>query len=181
MAPSLTARRYRITNFQKESLLLYVLEHPETMSVRMHWTQTQYDDTWRKAANDLNHKHSIDKSWKQWKKTWQDLKSMIKKRHHYEQRQPRTADNNPLILLSPLERSVIAKIDKYTSIRLNSMPSTSNHVTASNPNGSSNLTAAAPSPSSPLMFDVKNESTSPRQGDDVHLDSSVEYLLLFFS
>ncbi|XP_075980153.1 uncharacterized protein LOC142979224 [Anticarsia gemmatalis] len=72
-----------VTARQKKKLLEFITKHPELISCKV--TQDfNYRDSqklWVSIANECNSIPGARKTWRQWRKTWQDLRSKTKKRH----------------------------------------------------------------------------------------------------
>ncbi|XP_053610992.1 uncharacterized protein LOC128675547 [Plodia interpunctella] len=80
-------RTVYITPRQKKKLIELVSQHPEVISCKVTPGFTYKDSQliWKKIAAECNALlgpgAGAQKSWRQWRKTWQDLRSNVRKRH----------------------------------------------------------------------------------------------------
>ncbi|CAK1587201.1 unnamed protein product [Parnassius mnemosyne] len=68
---------------QKQKLIELMTEHPELISCKV-TNDFNYKDSqklWQNIANECNSIPGAKKTWRQWRKTWHDLRSKTKKRH----------------------------------------------------------------------------------------------------
>ncbi|CAG4956223.1 unnamed protein product [Parnassius apollo] len=68
---------------QKKKLIELMTEHPELISCKV-TNDFNYKDSqklWQNIANECNSIPGAKKTWRQWRKTWHDLRSKTKKRH----------------------------------------------------------------------------------------------------
>uniref|UniRef100_A0A2A4JGY7 Regulatory protein zeste n=1 Tax=Heliothis virescens TaxID=7102 RepID=A0A2A4JGY7_HELVI len=107
-----------VTARQKKKLIELMTKHPELISCRV--TQDfNYKDSqqlWHSIANECNSIPGAKKSWRQWRKTWQDLRSKTKKR------QAETNGELPssVVMLTPAEQEALG---------LKNVSSTTNQMT----------------------------------------------------
>nr|XP_004924426.1 uncharacterized protein LOC101742335 [Bombyx mori] len=68
---------------QKKKLIEMVAKYPELVSckVRQGFSYTDAHKLWQNIAIECNAIPGAKKTWRQWKKTWQDIRSKTKKRH----------------------------------------------------------------------------------------------------
>nr|XP_021186060.2 myb/SANT-like DNA-binding domain-containing protein 3 [Helicoverpa armigera] len=94
-----------VTARQKKKLIELMAKHPELISCRV--TQDfNYRDSqqlWHSIANECNSIPGAKKSWRQWRKTWQDLRSKTKKR----QAETNGELPNSVVMLTPAEQEAL--------------------------------------------------------------------------
>ncbi|XP_049876423.1 uncharacterized protein LOC126374020 [Pectinophora gossypiella] len=75
-------RGVQVSLKQKKKLLEYITKHPELISckVTQDFTYQDSQNLWQSIADECNKLPGATKTWKQWKKTWHDLRSNTKKR-----------------------------------------------------------------------------------------------------
>lgn len=105
MERSKRQRGVYVTAKQKKKLIELMTKHPELISCRV--TQDfNYSDSqqlWHSIANECNSIPGARKSWRQWRKTWQDLRSKTKKR----QADTNGELPNSVVMLTPAEQEVL--------------------------------------------------------------------------
>ncbi|KAG6450655.1 hypothetical protein O3G_MSEX006703 [Manduca sexta] len=88
---------------QKKKLIELVAKYPDLVSckVRQGFNYTDAHKLWQNIAIECNAIPGARKTWRQWKKTWQDIRSKTKRRH--------TSDNLPasLIMLTHAEKEAL--------------------------------------------------------------------------
>ncbi|XP_068617938.1 uncharacterized protein [Battus philenor] len=76
-------RSIYVTARQKKKLIELMTKHPELISCKV-TNDFKYKDSqtiWQNIANECNSIPGAKKTWRQWRKTWQDLRSKTKKKH----------------------------------------------------------------------------------------------------
>lgn len=93
---------------QKKKLLEYVSTYPVLVKGRQpqNVSYSESQQLWVKIANECNTLPGAKKSWQQWRKTWQDLKSKTKKRYTEGH-----VDHSSSVLLTQAEREVLGLKD----------------------------------------------------------------------
>lgn len=96
---------------QKKILIEMVAKYPDLVSckVRQGFNYTDAHKLWQNIATECNAIPGARKTWKQWKKTWQDIRSKIKRRH--------SSNDLPasLVILSQAERDALGFKNEQTS------------------------------------------------------------------
>ncbi|XP_061718778.1 uncharacterized protein LOC133526253 [Cydia pomonella] len=87
-----------VTARQKKKLLELIGKNPELLStnIRQGFSYKECQKKWQNIATECNSIAGAKKTWRQWRKTWQDLRSKTKKRNLDAYKQLPATTNNDL-------------------------------------------------------------------------------------
>ncbi|XP_018397679.1 PREDICTED: uncharacterized protein LOC108781168 [Cyphomyrmex costatus] len=103
-----------INEEQKNLLIEFMQKHPELQSGKFSATFTfkHAQKLWEKATDELHKIPGAVKSWKQWRKTWQDIRSSTKAKNTLIKKHAKQTGGGPASnqVLTEIDQNVLALI-----------------------------------------------------------------------